>query len=205
MEKKYKIIYADPPWRYWEGGDKNQSKHYGTMDLDGIKALPIKDLADEDCVLFIWVTFPLLDKSFEVIEAWGFSYSTVGFTWVKRNKDSAGFFFGCGGWTRANAELCLIATIGHPKRKRADVSQIISSKIREHSRKPDETRERIVQLMGDVPRIELFARQRFEGWDVWGNEAPTDIQTGIERFNPAQETYGTNRTSRFASLPEREK
>jgi len=180
--KKYQIIYADPAWQYWEGGNKNQSKHYKTMSMDEIKQLPVKDIADKNCVLFLWVTFPILNKIFEVITAWGFEYSTCGFVWVKAKKkfnsnqlsflpqDSIEDFFGCGGWTRANAELCLIAKKGKIERKSKNVRQIIYSPVRKHSQKPDETKKRIIELVGDLPRIELFARQKTEGWDVWGNE-----------------------------------
>ena len=85
------------------------------------------------------------------------------------------FFWGMGNWTRSNAELCLLATKGNPKRQSKSVHQIIVSPIEEHSKKPDEARKRIVELMGDVPRIELFAREHTPGWDVWGNEAPDSI------------------------------
>lgn len=102
-------------------------------------------------------------------------YKTVAFVWVKLNRKSDSLFWGMGHWTRANAEFCLLATRGNPKRQSARVHQIILSHIQEHSRKPAETRDRIVQLMGDLPRIELFARESVPGWDVWGNEAPGSI------------------------------
>lgn len=104
------------------------------------------------------------------MQEWGFIYKTCGFTWIKKNRKSDSLFWGLGYWTRANAELCLIGTKGNPKRVSKSVHQVIMSPIREHSRKPDEARKRIVELMGDIPRIELFARQEFEGWDCWGNE-----------------------------------
>ena len=140
------------------------------MSLDDIKNLPVRNHAMDDCVLLLWVTDPLLKKAFEVIEAWGFSYKTVGFLWAKQNKKSNTFFTGMGYWTRANPEQCLLATIGHPKRKAKDVQRLIVSPRREHSRKPDEVRTKIEKLYGNIPRIELFARTRIEGWDVWGNE-----------------------------------
>ena len=174
-DKKYNIIYADPPWKfkyYSKKGEKEKSaqRHYSCMNLDDIKQLPIENLCEKDAILFLWVTFPFLEKCFEVIKAWGFEYKTCGFTWVKRNKKSDSFFWGCGHWTRANAELCLIATKGNPKRVCASVHQVCDARVREHSRKPDEVREGIVKLMGDLPRIELFARQYANGWDCWGNE-----------------------------------
>ena len=131
MEKKYNVIYADPPWSYkvWskKGAGRSAESHYPTMSIEAIKALPVSRLA-------------------------------------------AGY------WTRANAEICLLATRGHPKRAARDVKQVILSHVEEHSKKPDEARRRIEALMGDVPRIELFARQATPGWDVWGNEVASDIQ-----------------------------
>src|SRR3990167_7260588 len=167
---KYNIIYADPPWRYFEDGLKNQSQHYNTMSLEDICHLPIGELAADDCILFMWVTFPMLDSFMDVLRCWGFEYSTVGFTWVKATKDKKGFAFGLGAWTRSNAEICVIGRRGVVPRQDASVSQIIYEPIGEHSKKPDIVRLKIVQLVGDLPRIELFARQKVEGWDNWGNE-----------------------------------
>lgn len=135
----------------------------------------MRELAAPDCTLFLWVTFPLLPETFDVIKAWGFIYKTVAFCWVKQNPKSPGWFFGMGNWTRANAEICLLATKGTPKRMAADVPQLIVAPREEHSKKPDETRDRIVRLMGDLPRVELFARQAPPGWDVWGNEVQSTI------------------------------
>ena len=174
--KEYKIIYADPPWAYrtWsqKGKGRSAENHYSTMSIEEIKALPVGKLADKDCALFMWITFPLLHEAMDVLEAWGFIYKSVAFVWVKQNKKQPTLFWGMGYWTRANAELCVIATKGSPKRQSCSVHQIIMSPIEEHSKKPDEARKRIVELLGDVPRIELFARQSTPGWDVWGNEAP---------------------------------
>lgn len=170
-EKKYNIIYADPPWRYWESGNKNQSEHYKTMTIDEICDLPIKDISAEDSVLFLWVTYPILAEAFRVIEAWGFKYSTAAFVWVKKNKTADSPFFGCGAWTRANSELCLLATRGSVQRLDATISQIVESPIEEHSKKPDIVRELIERLVGKLPRVELFCRNPADGWDVWGNEA----------------------------------
>lgn len=183
LDKKYKIIYADPAWTY---KDKSKShgggseKHYKCMSLEDICNLPINKISDSDCVLFLWVTMPLLKEGFEVIERWGFTYKTCAFTWIKGNKriQKQGCFFnfgiddymGMGRWTRANAELCLLATKGKPKRISNSVRQIIYSAVERHSKKPDETRDRIIKLLGDLPRIELFARNKTNGWDVWGNE-----------------------------------
>ena len=145
------------------------------MSLEEIQKLPVQNIADANCALFLWTTFPLLQDSFSVLKAWGFSFKTVAFVWIKQNKKSDTLFCGLGNWTRANAELCLLATKGYPKRRSASVHQIIISHIEEHSKKPDEARTRIVKLLGDLPRIELFARQKTEGWDVWGNEVESDV------------------------------
>ena len=170
-EKKYAVIYADPPWGYRNRGTRAAAeKHYRTMALADIKALPVADIAAEDCALFLWSTFPMLPEALAVIEAWGFQYKTLAFCWVKRNRKSPGWFWGLGNWTRSNAEVCLLATKGHPSRSRATEHSLICAPVGKHSSKPKEARERIVELMGDVPRIELFARERAPGWDVWGDE-----------------------------------
>lgn len=171
--KKYKIIYADPAWSYKDkvlAGKRGACCKYPVMSKTEICNLPVNKIADDDAILFIWVTMPKLDEVFEVIKAWGFTFKTCGFTWVKKNKKSDSLFWGMGRWTRANAEICLIATKGKPKRESAGVHSVIISPIEEHSKKPAEVRDRIVELCGDQPRIELFARQSTEGWDVWGNE-----------------------------------
>ncbi len=175
--KKYKIIYADPAWKYDDEGCRGTAtNHYTTMSNKELCNLPIKELADDDCVLFIWGTFPKLPDVLEVIKAWGFEYKSIGFIWLKKNKQDGKYFYGLGRWTRGNTEPCFIAVKGKPKRISESIFQIIESPLREHSRKPDVVRNKIIELIGDLPRIELFARQRFEGWDVWGNEAPNDIQ-----------------------------
>jgi N6-adenosine-specific RNA methylase IME4 len=127
-------------------------------------------MAATDCALFLWATDPLLPKALQLIEKWGFEYKTVGFYWVKQNEASAGFFTGLGYWTRANPEQCLLATRGKPARKAKDVRRLVVDRRREHSRKPDEVRERIERLV-DGPYLELFARETKRGWDCWGNEA----------------------------------
>lgn len=132
--------------------------------------MPVADIAASDSVLFLWVTFPQLPEALKLINAWGFQYKTIAFLWLKKNRKADSWFYGLGFWTRGNAEVCLLATRGHPKRQSASVHQFIVSPIEGHSKKPDETRDKIVSLMGDVPRVELFARQVTPGWDVWGNE-----------------------------------
>jgi len=188
--KKYQIIYADPPWNFkvWskKGMDRSAENHYKTMSIEEIINLKsfINEITSDNCILFIWVTYPLLKEGLKVIEEWGFKYKTCGFTWVKRNKKADTWFWGLGYWTRANTELCLIATKGNVKRVSNKVHQIIDTHIEEHSKKPDIVRDKIVELVGDLPRIELFARQKVEGWDSWGDEIESDIS--IERRNNAK-------------------
>lgn len=173
-DKKYNIIYADPPWTYtgWRKGNRNVTKHYKTMEKDEIINMKdtIKSISDDNCIIFLWVTFPCLIEGLQVMKEWGFKYKTCGFNWIKRNKKSDTWFFGLGFWTRANSEICLIGIKGKIERKSNKVSQIIDTHIEEHSKKPAIVREKIVELVGDLPRIELFARQTAEGWDCWGNE-----------------------------------
>jgi N6-adenosine-specific RNA methylase IME4 len=141
------------------------------MDAADLKAMTIP--AAEDCVLFMWAIDPMLPQAFELITAWGFTYKTVAFTWAKIN-ESGKDPIGGGYWTRANPEMCLLATRGKPKRLNADVRQLLMAPRREHSRKPA-VHERIERLVGG-PYLEMFARQERPGWDAWGNE--------VERFNP---------------------
>ena len=186
--KKYQIIYADPPWQFRNYSDKwhethNESrwvgKHYSVMALEDICHLPIPDISADDCCLFLWSTSPTLKYALRVIEEWGFTYKTKAFCWAKTNTKTDGFFTGMGFWTRANTEDCLLATKGHPKRIDKSVKQLIISNRLTHSEKPMEARDRIVQLMGDLPRIELFARQKALGWDCWGNEVASDIDLKV--------------------------
>ena len=124
---------------------------------------------------FCGLRSPQLPEALRLINAWGFTYKSVAFVWLKKNRKSESWFYGLGFWTRGNAEVCLLATRGHPKRQAANVHQFIIAPIQEHSRKPDEARDKIVALMGDVPRVELFARQSPPGWDVWGNEVESTV------------------------------
>lgn len=176
--KKYSVIYADPPWNYLQKGaaGKKQgyaAQHYKTMTTDDICALPVQQLAGGGCLLFMWATFPTLPDALLVMDAWGFAYKTAAFVWVKKYKCGKNFV-GMGAYTRANAEICLLG-VSHDfcakkQIKSHSVRQVIEEPIQAHSVKPEETRRRIVDLLGDVPRIELFARQRVPGWDAWGDE-----------------------------------
>ena len=158
-DKKYSVIYADPPWYFKsfsvKGEDRNPNQHYNCMSIDDICNLPVANLADKDCTLLMWVVDPLLQEAFKVIEAWGFKYKTVGFTWAKTNKTSLGFFTGLGYWTRSNPEMCLLATKGKPKRKSKSVRQLVVDDRREHSRKPDNMYNYIEELL-DGPYLSLI-------------------------------------------------
>lgn len=174
--KKYTVLYADPPWRYRnKPNGRSPESHYPTMKTGDICALPVQALAAEDCALFLWVTMPMIFEAQKVLTAWGFRYKTVAFVWVKQNRKGTGIFWGMGYWTRANAELCLLATKGHPQRRAKNIHQVIISPVEEHSKKPEEARRRIEALLGEVPRLELFARRPSPGWDVWGNEVESDV------------------------------
>lgn len=179
MGKKYQVIYADPPWNFnfqkRRGlSDKAKDRLYPTMKALDIINLPVEDISDDNCVLFLWIMNSELPLALDVIKCWGFKYKTVAFTWVKTTVNGK-YHFGGGNWTRSNPELCLLATKGTPKRLSASVRNLCVSKLREHSRKPDEIRKEIVELCGDLPRVELFCRYPEEGWDVWGNEVESDI------------------------------
>lgn len=178
----YRAIYADPPWRFATYSDKGKGRsaeaHYDCLSLAEIKALPVAKWAGPDAVLFLWTTDPMLPQSLEVLRAWGFVYKTVAFYWVKLNKGRNGglllserdFFTGMGFWTRANPEMCLLATRGRPRRRGSDVPRLLVAPRREHSRKPEETYGRIERLV-DGPYLELFARASRPGWDALGKEA----------------------------------
>ena len=180
--EKFDVIYADPPWtfRTWsnEGKDRSPEKHYDCMSLADIRALPVSDIAADNCALFLWVTDPLLPEGLKLMEAWGFKFKTIAFVWAKLNKSAPptlwterDFFTGLGYWTRANPELCLLGTRGKPKRVSKSVRRLVVSPRREHSRKPDEIAEKIDDLMGrDTSKIELFARTGRTGWTTWGND-----------------------------------
>lgn len=171
--KKYSIIYADPPWKY--DNQKNNDPAmggitYNVMKLEDICNLPVQNICEKDCILFLWVTMPKLREGLKVIENWGFDYKTCAFCWVKQNPKNDGIYSGLGHWVNGNAELCLLAKKGHPKRISKNVKQIVLAHRSRHSEKPGEVRDRIVQLMGDLPRVELFARKEISGWDCWGDD-----------------------------------
>lgn len=172
--KKYQIIYADPPWSYndkMSGHSFSLDHEYKTQSKQWISNLPVHLIAEDTCCLFLWVTSPMLDDGLSVLKDWGFKYKTVAFCWSKQTKTGKNVS-NLGRWTMGNIELCLLGVKGKPNSWRIDksIKQLVQAERTKHSKKPDEVRTRIVNLLGDRPRIELFARQRTEGWDVWGDE-----------------------------------
>ncbi len=172
--KKYKIIYADPPWQgnYF----KNKSSSYPLMRVKEMIALPVRTVVHPDALLFMWTTMSAIPDALQVIDAWGFQFVTNGFTWVKTHPNSGRAVVGLGMWTRHNAEICLLAKRGRPIRQSAAVRSLVIAPRRRHSEKPDEVRDHIVELCGDVPRLEMFARRKTPGWDIWGNELINDVE-----------------------------
>jgi site-specific DNA-methyltransferase (adenine-specific) len=171
---KYNIIYADPPWSYNDtqksGGTAffGASVRYELMKNSDIYKLPINEIADKDCVLFLWATSPLLPEALETIKSWGFKFKTIAFCWNKQTKNGK-WVSNMGRWTMGKIEICLLGVKGHPKKICKNIKQLVIAERKEHSKKPEEVRKRIVDLMGNLPRVELFARQKTEGWDVFGN------------------------------------
>lgn len=173
-DKKYNIIYADPPWQYkdkMKGHSFSLEHEYKTMPLEWIKNLDVQKISDKDCILFLWAVSPQLPKALDTMKAWGFKYKTVAFCWSKTTKTGK-YVSNLGKWTMGNVELCLLGVKGSPNKFRINkaVKQLVIAERTQHSKKPDEVRKRIVQGFGDIPRIELFARQYAEGWDCWGDE-----------------------------------
>jgi N6-adenosine-specific RNA methylase IME4 len=180
---RFGAILADPPWSFKSWSDKGKDRapdamvrqkglaerHYATMPMHAIRALPVADVAAKDCALLLWAVDCMLPEALEVGRGWGFKYKTVAFTWAKTNRTMPGYSVGLGYWTRGNPESCLLFTRGAPKRQSAAVRQLIVAERREHSRKPDETHGRIETLLPG-PYLELFARTERPGWSSWGDQ-----------------------------------
>ncbi len=201
-QSEYRVIYADPPWSFATYSDKGKGRsaqaHYDCLGMDDLCKIPVREWAARNCALFLWTTDPLLPQALKLIEAWGFTYKTVGFYWAKLNRSAPrkrfaekDFFTGLGFWTRANVEQCLLATRGNPKREAKDVRRLVIAPRREHSRKPEEVYGRIERLLGG-PYLELFARGTRPGWDSWGDQSglfdtgpvetrrfPSDLASGL--------------------------
>lgn len=172
-QRKYGVIYADPPWfRNWipQEVGHNEVSHYDCLNFGDLARLPVTDLAANHCVLFLWTTDSYLPRALELVQAWGFQYWTVAFYWVKLNPAAKHVgFTGFGYWTRADTEQCLLATRGNPTRRAKDVRRLIVEPRLEHDRKPDCARDRIERLVAG-PYLDLFARETKKGWDCWGNQ-----------------------------------
>lgn len=171
----YRVIYADPPWQYNDRkvGDGWRGTPYKAMPLAELATLPVRRIAAPDCALFLWATGPLIREALATATGWGFEFKTFAFEWVKLNRKNGLPFFGLGRWTRGNLEHCLLCTRGKPRRletAKAIPQLVLQAPIGEHSAKPDIIADKIVELMGDVPRIELFARKERDGWDTTGLE-----------------------------------
>lgn len=192
---KYNIIYADPPWAYRQKGRGAAENHYAVLTMEELMELPVASIVSDQAICFMWATYPNYMEAIRLMKAWGFAYKTAAFVWVKKCKESDSYVMGTGSYTRANAEPLLL---GISKNTRAK-QQVINRAVRQivptsepevveahrgaHSKKPDIIRERITQLLGDVPRIELFAREKVQGWDVWGDEVESDIELKKEDQN----------------------
>lgn len=180
-DKKYQVIYADPPWSFGNrmySSNKNDhhreiERAYNVMNTNDICKLPIKDITADNCALFIWTTDAHLPDALEVIKSWGFIYKTVAFIWLKKEVSGKQVCY-MGQWTMKNAEIVLFATKGRMTQylKSRKVRQLVEAKRERtiHSKKPQEIRDKIIEMFGDLSRIELFARQRVEGWDCYGND-----------------------------------
>jgi site-specific DNA-methyltransferase (adenine-specific) len=179
-DKKYNIIYADPPWHYGSKSAINNTSgktikpledHYNTMTLNELKELPIKGLTKEDAACFMWVTDSHIDEALEILKSWGFKYKTIAFNWVKTTS-KGNYCKNVAPWTMKSSEICLLGIKGKMTKYKQvnNIESLVIAERTKHSRKPKEVRDRIELLFGDTPRIELFAREKTEGWDSWGNE-----------------------------------
>jgi N6-adenosine-specific RNA methylase IME4 len=170
LGQNYEIILADPPWTFETRSDKGKGKsperHYATMTLDDICALPVAECAAKDAVLFLWSTWPTIFRAEKVIEAWGFKYSGLAWEWLKYNSVTEKFAFGPGYGTRKNVEPCLLARRGSPKLLSRSERDFILAPRREHSRKPDEQYDKIGNMY-QGKKVELFATQDRQYWHTW--------------------------------------
>ena len=171
--KKYKLVYADPPWEYSQKKVGRGYKHgaeqkYNLLSIEDIKNLGITKITKENSVLFLWVTVPLLPYGFEVIKSWGFEYKTSLY-WNKKNS------LGLGNWFRNNVEQCLIGIRGNVKAFNLQIPNIIEVHPNGHSKKP-KCMYPILESLDLDPKIELFARDHREGWDVYGDELNNTMQ-----------------------------
>lgn len=178
-DKKYNVIYADPPWHFSHDAYQSDGREfldlsktqYKTMTIDEIKSMPVNELSSDDCACFLWVVDTFLKEGIEVLESWGFTYKTIAFNWLK-TYEGGKYCVNFAPWTLKSWEICLLGVKGSMRdyKKSNNVQGLVIANRTVHSKKPDIIRERIVNLFGDIPKIELFARQEVFGWDAWGNE-----------------------------------
>lgn len=187
--KKYKVIYTDCPWPYRDKRKRSKksnracggaSVYYDSMIFEQLCGMHkfIHNISDEDCILFMWATFPNIELALKLMKVWGFKYKTQAFTWIKINKNKGTPFYGIGAYSRSNTEVCLLGIKGKPKVINKNLSSVVLAPREAHSKKPDIVRDNIVTMMGDVPRIELFARQWPKGWSIWGRGVGNESYTG---------------------------
>lgn len=181
VNKKYQIIYADPPWAFTDyvkekkGGLVRPPLPYPVLKDEEIMRLPIQDLVAEDAILFLWCVDSRIGILSDLMRSWGFKYKTVGFVWNKVAKTTPGVNATYSAYTRKSCEFLYIGTKGKGLVKHHGFNQYFPKPKTRHSEKPYEFREMIVGMCGNLPRVELFARQKTPGWDVWGNEVESDI------------------------------
>lgn len=177
---KYSIIYADPPWQFDNkktGGSmlSGAASQYTVTDIESLKKIPVADITADDAMLIMWYVGAMPQEAIDLVKAWGFTLKNMnGFVWNKLTKKGLPHF-GMGFYTRAGSESAIIATKGKFKPVSHSVRAVISAPTSKHSKKPREFRDAAVELCGDLPRLEMFARESNEGWDVFGNEAPDSI------------------------------
>lgn len=175
-KNKYNIILADPPWEYSDKATSGAcNNHYNTLSYDELKKLKVTNISDKDCFLLMWVTFPQMEIAMKLFNDWGFKYKTILFLWIKTTNDGK-YHYSIGNYTRSNSEVLLLGRKGKLPILYKNYSQLIFSKRRKHSQKPDVIYTNIERMFGDVKKIELFSRNHREGWDVWGNEIPKEKQ-----------------------------
>lgn len=182
--KRYGAIHIDPPWQFKTYSDKGQARsadsHYPTLDIEEMERLPMQRLMAEDCAVFMWAIWSMLPEALDLGKAWGLTYKTLAFDWLKRTTTGEHWHMGMGYWTRANSEPCLLFTRGKPKRKSKGVRQLLVednqpmlmppmvTRVTAHSAKPYETYKRIEHLV-DGAYLNVFARHTQVGWDAIGN------------------------------------
>lgn len=191
MENKYRVILADPPWFYKNSGTRAAAtNHYPTLKKADLMHLPVDLYAADRCALFLWATWPNIKVALTVMDAWGFRYKTLAWEWLKTNKAGDKFVIGLGNYTRSNCEPCLLGFKGKPiKVNDRSVPAFIVSPRRGHSQKPDEQYEKIDRLYPDTTKLELFATEQREGWDVWGNEVESTIEIMPEWLKEKVDSY----------------